>query len=136
MLGLVIVAGWYLTGHRGYGENPETLETVYFATNTRTLESLSLGAPAAFSLELLLWTDKSLHATFGIASALGIALGSMVYTLVTRQFRWEGFAGFDDLRNHLIGSVLMGFGGVTAMGCTIGQGLSGLSTLAIGSVVV
>ncbi len=135
-LGLVVVAGWYLTGHLGYGENPETLETVYFATNTRTLESLSLVAPAAFSLELLLlWTDQSLHATFGIASAFGIALGSMAYALATRQFRWEGFASFDDLRNHLIGAVLMGFGGVTAMGCTIGQGMSGLSTLAIGSVV-
>jgi uncharacterized protein len=29
--------------------------------------------------------------------------------------------------------VLMGVGGVTAMGCTIGQGLSGLSTLSISS---
>jgi len=135
-LGLVIVAGWYLTGHLGYGENPETLETVYFATNTRTLESLSLVAPAAFSLELLmLWTDKSLHASFGIATLLGMFLGSLAYALGTRQFRWEGFASVDDLRTHLIGAVLMGFGGVTALGCTIGQGMSGLSTLALGSVV-
>jgi hypothetical protein len=29
----------------------------------------------------------------------------------------------------------MGFGGVTALGCTIGQGLSGVSTLAVGSVL-
>lgn len=136
VMGLVIVAGWYLTGHLGYGENPDTLEMVHFATNTRTLESLSLVAPAAFSLELLLlWTDKSLHATFGIASALGMALGSLGYALATRRFRWEGFASIDDLRNHLIGAVLMGFGGVTALGCTIGQGLSGLSTLAIGSML-
>ena len=135
-LGLVIVAGWYLTGHLGYGENPETLETVYFATNTRTLESLSFVAPAAFSLELLLlWTDKSLHATFGIATLVGVFLGSLAYALGTRQFRWEGFASFDDLRTHLIGAVLMGFGGVTALGCTIGQGMSGLSTLAVGSLV-
>ncbi len=135
-LGLVIVAGWYLTGHLGYGENPETLETVYFATNTRTLESLSFVAPAALSLELLLlWTDKSLHATFGIATLVGVFLGSLTYALGTRQFRWEGFASFDDLRTHLIGAVLMGFGGVTALGCTIGQGMSGLSTLALGSVL-
>lgn len=135
-LGLVIVAGWYLTGHLGYGENPETLETVYFATNTRTLESLSLVAPAAFSLELLmLWTDKSLHASFGVATLVGMFLGSLAYALGTRQFRWEGFASVDDLRSHLIGAVLMGFGGVTALGCTIGQGMSGLSTLALGSLL-
>jgi len=48
-------------------------------------------------------------------------------------FRWEGFASTEDLVNHLIGGVLMGVGGVTALGCTIGQGLSGISTLALGS---
>jgi hypothetical protein len=136
VLGLLVVMGWYLTGHIGYGENPETLETVYFATNTRTLESMSFVAPTAYSLELLmLWTDKTLHATFGIATVLGVVLGSFAYALSTRQFRWEGFASLDDLRTQLIGAVLMGFGGVTAVGCTVGQGLSGVSTLAIGSFI-
>lgn len=135
-LGLLVVAGWYVTGHLGFGENPETLENVYFATNTRTLESLSFVAPMAFSLELLmLWTDSSLHLTFGIASVLGVIAGSAAYALTTKKFRWEGFASFEDLRNQLFGAVLMGFGGVTAVGCTIGQGLSGLSTLAIGSFI-
>lgn len=134
VLGSLVVAAWYLTGHLGYGEDPETLETVYFATNTRTLESLSFVAPVAFNLEMLmLWTDKSLRMTFGIASAIGVVLGSFAYAISTRQFRWEGFASMEDLRTQLIGAVLMGFGGVTAMGCTIGQGLSGVSTLAIGS---
>lgn len=133
-LGLLIVAAWYLTGHIGYGEDPETMEMVYFGTNTRTLESLSFVAPVAYNLELLmLWTDKSMRVTFGIASAIGVVLGSFAYAISTRQFRWEGFASLDDLRTQLIGAVLMGFGGVTAMGCTIGQGLSGVSTLAIGS---
>lgn len=136
VLGLVIVAGWYLTGHLGYGENPETLENVYFATNTRTLESLSLVAPVAYTLELLmLWTDKSLHLSFGIASALGMVAGALAYALAARKFRWEGFASLGDLRNQLFGALLMGFGGVTALGCTVGQGLSGLSTLAIGSFI-
>ena len=135
-LGLVIVAAWYLTGHLGYGENPDTLETVYFATNTRTLESLSFVAPTAYSLELLmLWTDKTLHVTFGIAMVVGVVLGSFAYAVSTGQFRWEGFASLEDLRTQLIGAVLMGFGGVTATGCTIGQGLSGLSTLALGSFI-
>jgi uncharacterized membrane protein YedE/YeeE len=48
VLGLVVVGGWYVSGHLGYGENPDTLETVFFATNTRTLESLSFVAPLAF----------------------------------------------------------------------------------------
>ncbi len=135
-LGLLVVAAWYLTGHIGHGENPATLETVYFATNTRTIESLSFVAPAAYGLELLmLWTDASLHVTFGIASALGVVLGSFVQAVATGQFRWEGFASLDDLRMQLLGAMLMGFGGVTALGCTIGQGMSGVSTLAIGSFI-
>ncbi len=134
VLGLIVVAGWYLTGNIGYGENPETLETVYFATNTRTIESLSFVAPTAFSLEMLmLWTDKTLRVTFGIATVIGVILGSFAYAISKRQFRWEGFASMEDLRTQLIGAVLMGFGGVTAVGCTVGQGLSGVSTLALGS---
>ncbi len=136
VLGALVVAGWYVSGHLGFGENPDTLEQVFFATNTRTLESLSFVAPLAFSLELLLlWTDASLHVTFGIASVLGIVTGSAVHALLSKSFRWEGFASMGDLRNQLIGAVLMGFGGVTALGCTIGQGLSGLSTLAMGSFI-
>lgn len=136
VLGLLVVAAWYLTGHLGHGEDPETMEMVYFATNTRTLESLSYVAPVAYNLELLmLWTDKSMRVTFGVASAIGVVLGSFAYAIGTRQFRWEGFASLEDLRTQLIGAVLMGFGGVTAMGCTIGQGLSGISTLAIGSFI-
>lgn len=136
VLGLLVAAGWYITGHLGYGENPETLETVYHATNSRTLESMSFVGPTAYGLELLmLWTDKSLHLSFGIASVLGVVLGSLAMALVSGSFRWEGFASLDDLRNQLVGAVLMGFGGVTALGCTIGQGLSGVSTLAIGSFV-
>ncbi len=136
VLGVLVVAGWYVSGHIGFGENPETLEQGYFATNSRTLESMSFIAPLAYGLELLLlWTDKSLHLTFGIASALGVALGSAAYALRAGTFRWEGFASFGDLRNQLVGAVLMGFGGITALGCTIGQGLSGVSTLAIGSFI-
>lgn len=135
-LGLIVCTGWYLTGRIGFAENPDTLEMTYFGTNTRTLESMSFVAPTAYSLELLmLWTDKSMRVTFGIATALGVVLGSLVYALATRSFRWEGFASFDDLRNQLTGAMLMGFGGVTAMGCTVGQGLSGISTLAIGSFI-
>ena len=83
----------------------------------------------------MLWTDKSLRLTFGIATIAGVVLGALVHALTAREFRWEGFASLEDLRNQLVGAVLMGFGGVLAMGCTIGQGLSGMSTLAVGSFI-
>ncbi|HET7729911.1 MAG TPA: YeeE/YedE family protein [Usitatibacter sp.] len=136
VVGLVVVAGWYVTGHIGFGENPETLENTYFATNSRTLESMSFVAPAAFLLELLmLWSDKSLGLTFGIAAALGVVAGSLAYALASRRFRWEGFSSASDTANHMVGGILMGVGGVTAMGCTIGQGITGISTLAVGSIL-
>lgn len=134
IIGGVIVGGWYVSGHLGFGENPETLEDSFFATNSRTLESLSFIAPLAFGLELLLlWTDQSLHLSFGIAAVGGMILGAAGVALATRRFRWEGFASLSDLRQQLLGAAMMGFGGVTALGCTVGQGLSGLSTLAMGS---
>jgi uncharacterized membrane protein YedE/YeeE len=66
VVGLVIVGGWYVTGHLGFAENPDTLENTYFGTNSRTIESLSFTAPVGYALELLmLWSDKSLTVTFG-----------------------------------------------------------------------
>ena len=136
VVGLVIVAGWYVTGHLGYGENPETLETTFIGTNSHTIESLSFVAPVAYSLELLLlWSDKSLGLTFGVAAVAGIILGSFAYAIASKTFRWEGLAGAEDTANHIVGGILMGFGGVTALGCTIGQGITGFSTLAVGSLV-
>lgn len=136
VLGALIVAGWYVTGHVGFAENPDTLENTFFGTNSRTIESLSFVAPAAYLLEILmLWSDKSLGITFGIALALGVIAGSAAYALATRTFRWEGFASAEDTANHVVGGILMGFGGVTALGCTIGQGITGISTLALGSIL-
>jgi uncharacterized membrane protein YedE/YeeE len=136
VVGLVVVGGWYVTGHLGFGENPETLEDTFFGTNSRTIESLSFVAPVGYALELLmLWSDKSLTVTFGIATVAGIVLGSFAYAVASRTFRWEGFAGAEDTASHVVGGILMGFGGVTALGCTIGQGLTGFSTLAVGSIL-
>jgi uncharacterized protein len=137
VVGLTIVGGWYVTGHMGFGENPQTLEDTFFGTNSHTIESLSYTAPVGYTLELLmLWSDRSLTVTFGIAAVFGIIVGSFAYAVASRTFRWEGFAGPEDTANHVIGGILMGFGGVTALGCTVGQGLSGLSTLALGSILV
>jgi uncharacterized membrane protein YedE/YeeE len=71
--------------------------------------------------------------TLGIAAVAGMLAGSFAYALASRSFRLEGFRDPGDLINHLVGATLMGFGGVLGLGCTIGQGISGLSTLALGS---
>ena len=135
VIGAVIVGGWYVTAHLGHlAEDPRTLEEAFLATNSGRPESYSFVAPVAYTLELLmLWSDQSRIVTFGVAGVLGMALGSAAMALATGRFRWEGFASTEDLVNHIAGGVLMGFGGVSALGCTIGQGLTGISTLAIGS---
>ena len=135
--GLVVVGGWYVSGHVGYvAEDPNTLQEAFVATNTGRMESFSFVAPFAFTLEyLMLWTDKSRLITYGIASAAGVIAGSAAYALATRTFRWEGFRDAEDTANHIVGGVLMGFGGITALGCTIGQAISGFSTLALGSIM-
>jgi uncharacterized membrane protein YedE/YeeE len=137
IVGAVVVGGWYVSGHLGYlPEDPQTLEEKFVATNSGRMESYSFVAPTAYLLELLLlWTDQSRVLTFGIAGVLGIIAGSAAMALATRSFRWEGFASVEDVGNHVVGGVLMGFGGVTALGCTIGQGLTGISTLAVGSIL-
>ena len=137
IVGAVIVGGWYVSGHLGYvAEDPATLEEKFAATNSGRMESFSFVAPVAYLLELLvLWTDQSRVLTFGIAGVLGMLAGSAAMALATRTFHWEGFGSVEDVANHIAGAILMGFGGVTALGCTIGQGLTGLSTLAVGSIL-
>ncbi len=137
IIGLVIVGGWYVSGKLGYiAEDPNTLQEAFVATNSGKLESFSFVAPAGYSLELLmLWSDKSKIVSFGVAAVCGVIAGSFAYAMASRTFRIEGFREAGDLANHMLGGVLMGFGGVCALGCTIGQGMSGFSTLALGSIL-
>jgi uncharacterized protein len=135
VIGLVVIAAWYVTGHVGFAENPETMEMVFMgASNPAVAESMSFVAPSAFTLEYLgYWTDTSKVVTFGITSAVGVVLGAFIYAISSKSFRWEYFTSAKDMGYHIIGALMMGFGGVTAMGCTIGQGISGVSTLSLGS---
>lgn len=137
VIGAVVVAGWFVTGHLGFiPEDPDTLEAVYVATNSRRLESFTFVSPVAYTLELaMLWTDASLRITFGVATLAGTLTGALLHAVLARQFHWELFASPSDFGLHALGGALMGFGGVCALGCTIGQGLSGLSTLAVGAVI-
>jgi len=134
-LGAVVVGVWYVSGHVGHlAEHPLTLEPTYIATASGRMESLTFVAPIAHTLDWLMFaSDKSKVATLGVVAVLGTIAGSASYAIGARRFRWEGFSNTEDTANHLVGAILMGFGGVTALGCTIGQGIAGLSTLALGS---
>ena len=136
-LGAVVAAMWWVSGRWGHvAEDPNTLQEAFVATNSQRMESLSFVAPVAYTLDwLMFFSDKSKLLTLGIASTAGVVLGSALYSLLSGSFRWEGFRDAADTADHLIGAALMGVGGVTALGCTIGQGISGVSTLSLTSFV-
>jgi len=136
-LGAVVAALWWVSGRLGHvAEDPNTLQEAFVATNSQRMESLTFVAPMAYTIDwLIFFSDKSKVLTIAIVTTVGVAVGSALYALASRSFRWEGFRDAQDTADHLVGAVLMGVGGVTAMGCTIGQGLSGLSTLSLTSFV-
>ena len=65
----------------------------------------------------------------------GILAGSFLAAVASKTFRLEMFADRDDMLRHMGGAALMGFGGVMSAGCTVGQGLTGVATLAVGSLL-
>jgi len=136
-IGSIVVAMWWVSGHLGFvPEHPETLDAVYLATSSGRMEALNFVAPIANTLDwLMFYSDASKVLTTGVLAVVGVVCGSAASALQSQSFRWESFADARDLGQHLMGSVLMGVGGVTAMGCTVGQGLSGLSTLSLNAVL-
>jgi hypothetical protein len=122
-VGLIVTAGWFITGNIGFDE----FEPV-------RLESYTFVAPVGENVNYLM-TFTGATINFGIAAVFGVATGSFLYAVLAGKFAIETFASRADMIAHLFGSVLMGFGGVLALGCTIGQGVSGMSTLALGSVI-
>ena len=136
-VGVGITAIWWVSGHYAHlTEDPNTLQEAFLVTNSGRMESLSFVAPYAFALDWMMFTsDKSKVLTIVIVAVIGMILGSAISSILSKNFRWESFRGVEDTANHLVGAALMGFGGVTAVGCTVGQGLSGLSTLALNSFI-
>jgi hypothetical protein len=137
LVGLLVPLCWVLTGHIGFvPEHPDTLEALWMGTYSHRPEALTFTAPVAHTLDLLtLWSDSNTTVSFGVMVTLGVVLGSTASALLRKEFQLESFRGTEDLGNHLAGGVLMGFGGVTAMGCSIGQGITGLSLLSAGACV-
>jgi len=136
-IGLAIALMWWVSGSLGFvEEHPETLESVYLATNTGRMESLTFTAPMAYTLDwIILFSDASKLLTVGVVTVFGVVVGAFVQAQLGREFRWEGFRNTQDTALHMVGAVCMGVGGVTALGCTVGQGLSGLSTLSLTSMI-
>lgn len=130
-VGLVVCGMWWVSGVVGHGlEHPETLEEFFLATSSRKMEALSLTGPVALGLDALLYfSDGTKRLTLGMVSVLGICAGAFVSAQLNGSFRWEGFSNTADLKRHLAGGALMGMGAVMAMGCSIGQGISGMSTV-------
>lgn len=134
-VGAIVVAVWWVSGVWGFvPEHPETLEPVFLATASGRMESMSLTAPVAYGWDAFMYfSDGSKRVTLGMATVLGLLVGSWASAQWQGTFRWEGFTQTADLALHLLGGTLMGIGGVMALGCSVGQGLSGLSTLSLGS---
>ncbi|NKB77153.1 MAG: YeeE/YedE family protein [Gammaproteobacteria bacterium] len=122
-IGLIISGAWYITGVLGYDDfDPIQLEAVSFI------------APVGNSISYVMtYTGSSIN--FGIAVVFGLVIGAFLYSILSGTFRLESFSDKTDFINHFLGAVMMGFGGVLSLGCTIGQGISGMSTLAIGSLL-
>jgi hypothetical protein len=122
-IGLLVMAGWLVTGYVGADE-----------FNPVPVTSLTFIAPIADTLQYaMLSTGLSLN--FGIAVVAGVFAGSLVTALATGRFRLEGYSSPRHMVRSAGGAALMGAGGATAFGCSIGQGLTGLSTLAFASFV-
>ena len=123
VVGAVITGGWFVTGYLGNDEfDPAPLESMTFIAPTGNVISY-----------LMTFTGSTIN--FGIAAVLGMIAGSFLYAVISGSFRIETFSTRAEMVSHLAGALLMGFGGVLALGCTIGQGVTGMSTLAAGSPI-
>lgn len=136
-IGLLAVLLWWTSGVMAWvPEHPETLESVFLTTSSGRMESMSFVGPVGFWLDAwLYYSDGTKRVSFGMVMLPGVVLGAAWHAWRSGTFRWEGFTQTGDLVRHLVGGLLMGVGGIMAMGCTLGQGLSGLSTLSLGSVL-
>ena len=123
VVGLIIPAGWYVTGVIGFDDfDPVRFESFTF-----------IGPTGESFMYLMTFTGSTIN--FGIATIFGVIFGSFGYVLLTGKFQLETFNDRDDMIRHILGGSMMGIGGVLALGCSIGQGVTGMSTMALGSLL-
>jgi len=151
VVGLAVLAAWYVTSNVMVNADGEVMSLQGYVQNwdfyapADAIRPTDAGPLAAQSFTFINPMGQALgyaangfdHTllTFGVMTLAGVIAGSLLWSLVSRSFRIEWFASVRDFVNHLVGAILMGFGGVLAMGCTIGQGITGFSTLALGSIL-
>jgi uncharacterized membrane protein YedE/YeeE len=123
IVGLLVAVGWFATGYLGADD-----------FNPAAVTSLTFIAPIADTVQYAM-LSTGLTLNFGIAVVTGVFAGSLLTALATRRFHWEGYTSPRHMLRSIGGAALMGAGGAMAYGCSIGQGLTGLSTLALASFV-
>ena len=135
VVGLVVTFAWLISGGelgQAWIENNDFLDTPYPSVGVKSFTFINQMG------EVLIYTSSifdNFYLTFGVTALISTIIGSFVYSLISNNLRIEWFANRHDFYRHLIGAVLIGIGGVLSLGCTIGQGVSGVSTLAIGSII-
>ena len=151
VVGLAVLAAWFVSGNVIVDADGEILSLQQYHNQWDMLADSDAGKPAAGAMlatqsytfinpmgqalnYLAGGLDGSLM-TFGVVAVFGVVAGSLIWSLISRSFRIEWFSSASDVANHVIGAVLMGIGGTLAMGCTIGQAVTGISTLAVGSIL-
>jgi len=123
-VGLLVTAGWFATGYLGADD-----------FNPAAVTSLTFIAPVVDTVQYAM-LSTGLTLNFGIAMVAGVFAGSLLTALLTRRFHLEGYTSPRQMLRSIGGAALMGSGGAMALGCSIGQGLTGISTLALSSFVV
>ncbi len=135
VIGAAVIVGWYVTGGSmgtAWKEFADFADVKPLRVETQSFTFISpMGDLARYVMNP---ADTSLI-NFGIVALIGVIVGSFIYAVVTRGFRVEWFVDAKDFGNHAVGAVLMGIGGVLSMGCTVGQAITGVSTLAVGSLL-
>ncbi|MDD5296840.1 MAG: YeeE/YedE family protein [Rhodocyclaceae bacterium] len=134
-VGLAVVAGWYITGGGSGVAWREFAEMADVPPSRAQVQSLTFMSPMGDLVRYVMDPTNYSLVNFGIMALLGVIVGSFLYAVASRSFHLEWFPNFKDFLWHAVGAVLMGVGGVLAMGCTIGQGVTGVSTLAVGSML-
>lgn len=124
-IGLCVVAGWMLTG-MAFDE---------FADQAVPVASLTFVRPSGDTLEYLMRYTALGAPGFGVVTVAGTLLGGFIGALSRGRLHMATFANTTDFLRNIFGAALMGVGGVLALGCTVGQALSGFSTLAVGSMI-
>ncbi len=122
-IGALVALGWWATGIAGFD-----------SFDTRRIESFTFVGPLAETIYYAMLAT-ALEPDFPVGAVLGVVIGAFVAARTDGTFRWEVSLNAADMKRRLLGAALMGFGGITALGCSVGQGVTGLSTLSVGSAL-